>query len=216
MTLVKICGLTNSADALAALKSGADLLGFICYAKSPRYVTLRQITDILKELRQWQSRFQTAGVFVNEPLTSVRQILDHTGLDLAQLHGDETPADVKQLSGRAFKAIRPTELLEAERDARRFAALAPVAGPDLLVDAFHPDAYGGTGHGADWEIASALARSCRLLLAGGLNPGNVADAVAAVQPWGVDVSSGVETKPGRKDHDALRVFIAAAKGQISP
>ena len=118
---------------------------------------------------------------------------------------------MKQLDGRAFKALRPTRLEEAETDIQRFASLGPVAGPDLLIDAYHPHAYGGTGHRADWDIAATLAPCCRLLLAGGLNPGNVAEAIARVQPWGVDVSSGVEQEPGRKDHKAVRAFITAAK-----
>ncbi len=214
MTIVKICGITNLEDALVAIDAGADFLGFICYPPSPRYLPPGKIAEILSNI---QYPISTVGVFVNESLESVRKILKDTGLDLAQVHGEESAEFVKQLDGRAFKALRPTSLAEAETDAQRFAPKAPLAplgpvyGPDLLVDAYHPDVYGGTGHRADWDIAAALASTCRLLLAGGLNPNNVAEAIGRVQPWGVDVSSGVEREPGRKDHDAVRAFVANAK-----
>ena len=217
MTFVKICGITNLEDALFAIDAGADFLGFICYPPSPRYLTPDRIAEILGNIHY---PITTVGVFVNESLESVRQVLADTGLDLAQIHGDESPKYVEQLDRRAFKALRPTSLAEAEVAVQRFvpqapqvplAPLSPVSGPDLLIDAYHPDAYGGTGQRADWQIAAALAPTCRLLLAGGLNPTNVAEAVAQVQPWGVDVSSGVEREPGRKDHDAVRAFVANAK-----
>jgi len=214
MTIVKICGITNLEDALVATDAGADFLGFICYPPSPRYLAPDRIAEILGNIHY---PITTIGVFVNESLESVRQVLTDTGLDLAQIHGDEPPKYVEQLDGRAFKALRPTSLAEAEAAAQRFAPqvppapLSPVSGPDLLIDAYHPDAYGGTGQRADWQIAAALAPTCRLLLAGGLNPTNVAEAVARVQPWGVDVSSGVEREPGRKDHDAVRAFVTHAK-----
>ena len=203
--------MTNLEDARVAIAAGADFLGFICYPPSPRYVTPDQIAGVLSDLRPLSSDFRAVGVFVDEPLASVQQILAQTGLDLAQLHGGESPAVLKQLDGRAFKALRPTSLAQAETDVARFASLGPGSGPDLLLDAYHPAAYGGTGQRADWDIAAALAPTCRLLLAGGLNPTNVAEAVARVQPWGVDVSSGVEIAPGRKDHAAVRAFVAKAK-----
>lgn len=215
MTLVKICGITHVADAEVALAAGADMLGFICYAKSPRYLTLHEIIAILSELRPLPPDRRTVGVFVNESVDSVRSILAWTGLDLAQLHGDESPALLQQLDNRAFKALRCTDQAAAAIGADRFGHLGPPAGPDLLLDAYHPHAYGGTGQRADWRIAAAIARKHRLLLAGGLTPDNVAEAITQVQPWGVDVSSGVEREPGRKDHEAVRAFIAAAK-QLSP
>jgi phosphoribosylanthranilate isomerase len=211
MTIVKICGIANLEDALVAIDAGADLLGFICYPPSPRYLPPEGIAAITSNI---QHPICTVGVFVNESLESVRQILDQTGLDLAQIHGEESPDYVKKLGDRAFKALRPTNLSEAQADAQRFASLGPDAGPDLLVDAYHPHAYGGTGHRADWAIAANLAPSCRLLLAGGLNPGNVAEAIVQVRPWGVDVSSGVEQEPGRKDHEAVRAFVTAAKNAL--
>ncbi len=208
---VKICGLTNLADAQAAVAAGADLLGFICYPKSPRYVTTEQIGAILAGLAPGPKAWRSVGVFVDAPLATVCEVLDRTGLDLAQLHGGEPPALLEQLEGRGFKALRPASLAEAEADAEWYTGLGPADGPDLLIDAYHPIVYGGTGLRADWLIAAAIARSHRLLLAGGLTSANVTAAVAAVRPWGVDASSGVETRPGQKDHDAVAAFIAAAR-----
>ena len=120
------------------------------------------------------------------------------------------------LSPRAFKALRPASADQAEDEADHFAPFGAPDGPQLMVDAYDPNHYGGTGKKADWNVAAAIAqRVPRLLLAGGLTPANVADAVRTVRPWGVDVSSGVEISPGRKDHDAVRAFITAAKGALS-
>lgn len=213
MTIVKICGTTNLEDARIAAEAGADLLGFILYAKSPRYVAPAMVAEIVAEVRAAVSsppRF--VGVFVNAPPDEVLAVLAQTGLDLAQLHGDEPAATLRTLQGRGFKAVRPTGLEDALALAEAYAALG--AGPDLLIDAYAPHAYGGTGQRADWTAAAAVAqRVPHLLLAGGLTPENVAAAVAAVSPWGVDVASGVEQAPGRKDHAKVRAFIAAAKGE---
>ncbi len=217
MTLVKICGLTTLADAQAALDAGADLLGFICYPNSPRYLPPARIAALLTalqpSLRNTQHATRTIGVFVDESLETIQRLLAETGLDLAQLHGSEPPVVLERLQGRAFKALRSRSLAEAEADAEWYADLGPADGPDLLLDGYHPHLRGGAGQRADWDIAAALARQHRLLLAGGLAPANVAAAVAHVQPWGVDVSSGVETEPGRKDHEAVRAFVLAAKSR---
>ena len=215
MTKVKICGITNVEDAHVAVAAGADLLGFILYPKSPRYVAPLRIREIVATL--WEScqpgvipRF--VGVFVNAEVDFVTDTLAQTGLDFAQLHGDEPPEWVAALSGRGYKALRPTGLEDALAGADLFGSCGPASGPRLLIDAFDPSAYGGTGHKADWHAAAAVARRCPgLLLAGGLTPENVAAAVQAVQPWGVDVSSGVEAAPGRKDPDLVRAFVADAK-----
>lgn len=201
-------------DAETALAAGADMLGFICYPKSPRYRTPEQIAAILDGLRRGNGAYRTVGVFVDAPLETVQAVLDQTGLDLAQLHGGEPPVLLERLDGRGFKALRPTSLAEAEADAEWYADLGPIDGPDLLIDAYHPTTYGGTGLRADWLVAETVARSHRLMLAGGLTPANVSAAVTAVRPWGVDVSSGVETHPGQKDHDAMRAFIAAVKIEV--
>lgn len=219
---VKICGLTNLDDALAAAGAGADLLGFIFYEKSPRAVDARTAATIIRELRTSVNRSpttdhrlpvtvpRTVGVFVNPSLEQVVRTLDYCGLDLAQLHGEEAPELLAALPGRAFKALRPRDEAEAAREAQRFARFGPAGGPDLLVDAFHPALRGGAGQTGDWLLAASLAGEHRLLLAGGLTPDNVAGAIAQVRPWGVDVASGVEAVPGRKDHARLRAFLAAA------
>ena len=133
-------------------------------------------------------------------------------MDLAQLHGDEEPADFAPLTGRIFKALRPTGLDGALAAVETWAPLAAAHGPQLLIDAYHARVYGGTGQKADWTVAAQVAgRYPRTLLAGGLTAENVADAVRAVRPWGVDVASGVETAPGRKDHDKVRAFVIAVQ-----
>lgn len=218
---VKICGLTNLDDAVVAAEAGADLLGFIFYEKSPRYVTPTQVRDIVAHLRPASPRApftdhrspRLVGVFVNPSLEQVVGTMDYCGLDLAQLHGEETPELLAALSGRAFKALRPRDEAEATEEAERFARFGPADGPDLLVDAYHPALRGGVGQVGDWQLAAGLAGQHRLLLAGGLTPANVAQAIAQVHPWGVDVASGVEAAPGRKDHDRVHAFIAAAQAR---
>jgi phosphoribosylanthranilate isomerase len=214
---VKICGLTNLEDAVCAAEAGADLLGFVFYPKSPRFVQPERVAGISRAIRR---RFgggapRLVGVFVDEAPARVGEILEAAGLDLAQLHGHETPEEVRALAPRAFKAIRPggdgRQGVEAGAAAYYAAAAAPGPAPELLVDAYHPRHLGGSGTVADLEAARRLARRCRLLLAGGLTPETVAAAVARVRPWGVDVSSGVELSPGRKDHGRLRAFVEAAR-----
>jgi phosphoribosylanthranilate isomerase len=214
MTLVKICGTTSLEDALAAAEAGADLLGFILYPKSPRYVTPERIAAIVAGVRATiPTPPRCVGVFVNTPPAEVLEMLAQTGLDLAQLHGDEPAAALSALQGRGFKAVRPTGLENALALAATYASIGAAAGPDLLIDAYDPQAYGGTGQRADWGAAAVVAqRVSHLLLAGGLTPDNVAAAVQAVRPWGVDVASGVEISPGRKDYAKVQAFIAAAKG----
>lgn len=217
-TIVKICGLTNLTDAEVAVEAGADFLGFIFYPKSPRYVAPETVRAILTSLTAHADAHplpRTVGVFVNTPAGQVQAVLADTGLDYAQLHGDETPHDLAALTGRGFKALRPRALEDALDQAARFAPYPHASAPQLLLDAFSPTAYGGTGHRADWEIAAQLARlHPRLLLAGGLDPANVAEALVTVRPWGVDISSGVETAPGRKDHDKVRAFLAAVRSVV--
>jgi phosphoribosylanthranilate isomerase len=213
---VKICGLTNFDDALAAAEAGADLLGFIFYENSPRNVDARTVAAISNALRNvppatFHVSLRTVGVFVNPSLEQVVRTLDYCGLDLAQLHGEEAPELLAALPGRAFKALRPRNEVEAASQADLFARFGPAGGPDLLVDAYHPALRGGAGRTGDWQLAAGLASQHRLLLAGGLTPDNVAAAIAQVHPWGVDVASGVEATPGRKDHDRVRAFVAAAR-----
>jgi len=222
MTRVKICGITNLEDALCAARAGADYLGFIFFSNSPRYIAperAAEITAALAGSASADARHTTPnsvprsiGVFVNETHGVIEETLQRGGIDFAQLHGDEPPAVVESLQGRGFKALRPTSAAQASLDAEWYVDLGPADGPQLLVDAYDPNEYGGTGKRADWQAAAQLARTCpRLVLAGGLTPHNVAAAVNAVQPWAVDVSSGVESAPGRKDAAKVRAFIAAAK-----
>jgi phosphoribosylanthranilate isomerase len=227
---VKVCGLTNAADARAAMTAGADLLGFILVPQSPRHVTPEQVRDILataeppapgRRVKAEQSRVLTVGVFVNESPETVAQVLSFCGLDLAQLHGEEPPATLgldgsrAAMRVRAYKALRPRALEEARDLARRYALPPRLRDggrlPAFLLDAYHPQRRGGTGLTGDWYLAALLAGQYPLMLAGGLTPANVTQAVRSVRPWGVDVAGGVEASPGQKDHAALRAFVAAVK-----
>ena len=218
MLQVKICGITNIEDALVATAAGADLLGFIFYPKSPRLVTVEQtraITDAVRAATAYPPVF--VGVFVDEDVAEVERILDAGGLDLAQLHGSEPPVEISRLAPRAFKALRPQSRGDAESMVAAFGAVLPPTDPatarrpSFLVDAYHPWRFGGTGKTTDWHAARTLAERFPILLAGGLTAENVQAAVEVVQPWGVDVSSGVERAPGQKDPALVRDFIAAAK-----
>ncbi|HET9846448.1 MAG TPA: phosphoribosylanthranilate isomerase [Nitrospira sp.] len=202
---VKICGITNVEDASVAVAAGADALGFIFYEKSPRYVVPAVAARIIAGLPPLVT---AVGVFVNEGLATVRSIMDTCGLALAQLHGNEDAAYCRELSRPAMKALRL-------KDRSSFLSLAEYQGRagvrGFVIDTFSEMAYGGTGQVADWRLASEAAKTASILLAGGLTPDNVADAIRAVRPYGVDVSSGVESVPGRKDHEKVRAFIGAVR-----
>ena len=211
MTKVKICGLTSLADAQAAAEAGADMLGFIFYPRSPRFVEPAHAAAIIASIQQMAVSVKTVGLFVDAPLREIQETLRLCRLDFVQLHGGEPPHLLEMLQPQAFKALRPTSLDEAAAEAEWYADLGPPDGPQLLLDAYHPQLHGGTGQVGDWAIAAALAPRYRILLAGGLTPDNVRQAVRQVRPWGVDVSSGVEAAPGQKDHDKVRRFVAEAK-----
>jgi phosphoribosylanthranilate isomerase len=202
---VKICGITNAEDAAAAVDAGADALGFVLYRHSPRSVDPAAVRAIVAGLPPF---VLTVGVFVNEEAGIVRKVMDECGLALAQLHGDETASYCEALGRPAVKALRL-------KDRGAFLALAEFHGRanvrGFLLDAFSDQAYGGTGRTVDWTLAAEAARSAPILLAGGLTPDNVAEAVRAVKPYGVDVSSGVEARPGKKDPDKVKAFIRAAR-----
>jgi phosphoribosylanthranilate isomerase len=204
-TKVKICGITNVEDAAAAVESGADALGFNFYWKSPRYIepaVAKRIVSTLPPL------ITPVGVFVNEELDTVRSIMDLCGLALAQLHGDETATYCQELSRPVIKALRL-------RDRGSFLALAEFEGRagvrGFIVDTFSETSYGGTGQITDWALAAEAAKTATIVLAGGLTPANVAEAIRAVRPYGVDVSSGVESVPGKKDHGKIRAFLDAVR-----
>ncbi len=212
---VKICGLTRLEDAIVAVEAGADLLGFVFHPASPRFVSPEQARDIVIELHRRypvepdKPRYRTVGVFVDQPAAYIAAIMALVGLDWAQLSGSEPVGVLEALKKRAYKAIRPRTYEEADAEASFYAALTPRWGPRLLLDLPTPD----TDLAAHWRVASQMARLRSILLAGGLTPENVAQAVAQVHPWGVDVDAGVETSPGVKDPSAIRAFIQAVQRQ---
>lgn len=213
MMHIKICGLTNLDDALSAVEAGADMLGFNFYTPSPRYIspeTCKEIVqNLCKEYPERMRQVHLVGVFVNTRVEQICSVLDTCKLALAQLSGDETPPDVEVLAGKAFKVLRSTKHTSLVQYAQDFSVREMP--PSFLVDAGSIGEYGGTGKTADWEQACLLARKFPILLAGGLTPANVAQAVYKVQPWGVDVASGVESAPGKKDHEKMQAFVKAAK-----
>jgi phosphoribosylanthranilate isomerase len=219
MTKVKICGITTFEDALMAAQAGADMLGFNFYKKSPRYIKPEDAQPICDSLR---TELGTdcpllVGVFVNEVVGLISAITRKVGLNAAQLSGDESDDLLRELRGIGFKAIRPANQAQALDDVNYFREQFPVNErlPSLLLDAYHPQLYGGTGEGASVEVALAVkAQVRRLMLAGGLTPENIVQRVNAVQPWGVDVASGVEVEgqPGHKDTAKVESFIQSAKG----
>ena len=204
-TKVKICGITNAEDAAAAVEAGADALGFVFYRKSPRYIEPTLARQIIMSL---PPLVIPVGVFVSEEQHVVRSIMDDCGLALAQLHGDESAIYCKELGRTILKALRV-------KDRSTFLALAEFRGRagvrGFILDAFSDQAYGGTGQVIDWQLAAEVAKVASILLAGGLTPDNVEKAIQMVRPYGVDVSSGVERVPGKKDHEKVRAFIRAAK-----
>jgi phosphoribosylanthranilate isomerase len=205
MVKIKICGITNAEDAAVAVSAGADALGFVFYRKSPRFVEPCVVRSIVAGLPPF---ILSVGVFVNEDLSVVRTIVDECGLTLAQLHGDETAEYCDSLGRPVLKALRMKDR-GAVSTLADFQACRHVRG--FLIDAFSEQAYGGTGHTTDWALAAEAARSATVLLAGGLTPANVSGAIRQVGPYGVDVSSGVEAEPGKKDPAKLKAFIQAAR-----
>ena len=199
MTRVKVCGLTNQEDARAAAEFGADALGVIL-APSPRQVKPEQVLEIFNGLPPFVLK---VGVFVNEELDRIKKIRDYCRLDAIQLHGAETEEFIDALGGRVIKGLKmkPDTALD----------LSSFSNAALLLDAYVPGRAGGTGQVFDWNLAVEPARYRPIILAGGLVPENVREAVQKVRPYAVDVSSGIEYKPGRKDHDKLERFIRHAK-----
>ena len=202
---IKICGITNPEDAQVAVQSGADALGFIFHSQSLRFVEVAIVKSIVSQLPPF---VLPIGVFVNEAQTIVRNMMDECGLAIAQLHGEESPSYCETLGRPVVKGIRL-------RDRSSFLALAEYKGRanvrGFVLDAFSESAYGGTGKLADWNVAAEAAQAAPVLLAGGLSPENVQEGIQKVQPYGVDVSSGVESSPGKKDHSKVKAFIRAAK-----
>ncbi len=202
MVRVKICGITDIDDALLAIEAGADALGFVFHDKSPRYVTPDRAAAIIAALPPF---VQTVGVFVNVEADTINRTAERCRLDLVQLHGDETPAFCAKICRRVIKAFRIKDITSLEPMVHyRVAA--------CLLDAYSPKEYGGTGLSFNWETAKiAKEFGTPIILAGGLTPDNVQEAVETVLPYGVDVSSGVERAPGSKDPEKVREFIRRAK-----
>ncbi len=197
---VKICGITRLDDALAAARLGADALGFNFWPRSKRYLPPGEARAIVRRLPSFVT---PVGVFVDPTRDEVLRAVDQSGIAVAQLHGDEPPELCLSLPLPVLKAIRVA-------DVHALAALASYEVQGFLLDA--PTAgYGGSGLTFDWELAAQVARELPIVLAGGLGPDNVAEAVRVVRPWAVDVASGVERAPGVKDQDRMRLFIERAK-----
>jgi phosphoribosylanthranilate isomerase len=201
-TRVKICGITNLADAQTAVGAGADALGFNFFEKSPRFVTIQQAAEISKQLPPFVMR---VGVLVNAPEDFVLRAISEAGMTMLQFHGDEPPDFCAQFGLMSMKAFRI-------RDEKSLEELPKFQTDAYLLDAYSPEARGGTGEKINWDLAIEAQKFGKpVFLAGGLTPENVADAVRKVRPFGVDVSSGVEFAPGKKDHAKVRAFIAAAR-----
>jgi len=191
---VKICGITNYEDAMAAVDMGADLLGFNFYPKSPRYVTAEEATEIINKLPAF---VDIAGVFVNASFEQIQEIINQCQLNWVQLHGDEDPQFCQQfdsLNIKTMKALRVKDRKDIEKADSFFTDA-------ILLDAYHPEKYGGTGESFDWSIIGNIHR--RTFLAGGINPDN---AAKAIQPgiYGIDVCSGIESEPGKKDKKLMK------------
>jgi len=191
---VKICGLTNYEDAAAAMDMGADILGFNFYPESPRFITPEKAMEIIKKLPAF---VDIAGVFVNDSFDKIRETVSQCQLDWVQLHGDESPQFCQvflSLNVKTMKALRVRDQADIDR-ANSFFTDA------ILLDAFHPERYGGTGLTFDWNIIGHIGK--RVFLAGGINPDNAAAAIE-LGVYGIDVCSGIESQPGRKDHKKMK------------
>ena len=205
MVRIKICGTTNLKDAYAAVEFGADALGFVFYPKSPRAVTPETVKEIISKLPPF---ITTVGVFVDEKPSEIEKAVNYAGLDVVQLHGSEPP-ESSVFSRKVIKAIRVKDLTDLEPLITYRSVSA------FLLDAYAPDIPGGTGQVFNWDIALEAKKFGRIILAGGLMPDNVADAIELVRPYGVDAVTGVEgNKKGVKDHKKLRLFIERAQQAI--
>jgi phosphoribosylanthranilate isomerase len=202
MTEVKICGITSLEDAFSACDSGADALGFIFFGKSPRCVSPEEAREIIRRI---PGEIAKVGVFVDREIQAVRRIYEHCGLDLIQLHGEE-PAEYARAfpSSILIKAVAPREKSDLQ-------GLKFYGAKAFLVDSRDETQYGGTGQISNWELAAAIQKTHAVILAGGLNPDNVEAAIASVSPEAVDVSSGVEIQPGKKDRRKVRLFVEKAR-----
>lgn len=209
--LVKVCGVTSLEDAAACAELGVDCIGLNFHAGSPRFVTEERAAKIVKAL---PATTRAVGVFVDRPPAEVARIANAVGLEIVQLHGDEPPEDVLELGRfQVIRAFRPRPEEGWRRVGEHLLRLVELGGPPwaVLVDAYVPGIAGGTGQAIDPRLLDSWIDHPRVILAGGLNPANVAGRIAQVRPWMVDVASGVEAAPGRKDPAAVAAFIRAAR-----
>ena len=200
---VKICGMTNLKDVKVAVDGGVDAVGFIFYKKSPRSVTMQAVRKIVLELPPF---VDSVGVFVNETAEQINKIADRCNLDRVQLHGNESPTFCKKIRRRVIKAIRVKDIQSLKK-------LSDYPVSSFLLDTFSEDQYGGTGRVFDWNLAYPAKKYGPIILAGGLTPNNVRQAIQRIQPYGVDVCSGVESQPGIKDHKKMKAFIKNVKAE---
>ena len=208
MTFIKICGITNLDDALAAVAAGADVLGFNFYKPSPRYITPQHAREIIEQL---PNSVQAIGVFVNEELEIVRAIAGEAGLRALQLHGDETPAYCRELARDHYviKTFAVSDSFDLETT-RAYEVEA------IMLDTKHNSLRGGTGRVFDWSVAQRLAPAIpKLFLAGGLSPENIENAVKTVRPFAVDACSALEDRPGKKNEERMRVFVNTVR-RVAP
>lgn len=201
MVRVKVCGITNSDDAFRAVELGVDALGFIFYKGSKRFIDPRDAYPIISSLPPFVS---SVGVFVNQGPDEIREAVETSGVNTVQLHGDETPEFCAMLPYKLIKAVRVKDTLNTEE-----VELYPVLA--ILFDKHTDEMYGGTGTSFDWGVLKGIAISKKVILSGGLTPENVSRAIETVRPYGVDVSTGVEDSPGKKNHMKMRKFIEAVK-----
>ena len=190
---IKICGITNPGDAFAASDLGADALGFIFHRESPRYIEPEKAAAIISRL---PDSVQPVGIFVNRPRADIERIIELTGIRIVQLHGDEPPDDCLYPSVRVWKVFRP-------RPGSEIKVPGSYSVDAFLFDSFDETRYGGTGKTGNWDLIRKAAQQYKVILSGGLTPDNILQAITAVQPFGVDINSGVELKPGRKDKQKL-------------
>ena len=198
---IKVCGTTNLKDALFAVDSGADAIGFIFYKKSPRYILQKEVKDIVAKLPPF---VETVGVFVNETSDRVNRIAEQCKLTAIQLHGDESSAFCRRIKRRVIKAFRV-------KDTNSFKGMADYDVSGFLLDSYNEESKGGTGKTFDWNLALRAKKQGPIILAGGLNPYNVYTAIHRVKPYGVDVCSGVEKSPGIKDSVKIDEFIKSVR-----
>lgn len=205
MTLVKICGVTSVADAGMAADAGADMIGLIFYPPSPRYVTPEQAGAIVASL---PADLPAVGVFVNESFETIVQVVRQSGVSRVQLHGDESPDLCRRLPWYCIKALRFNDQMQPEM-------MVDYPVDAFLIEGFHDGLYGGGGVKADWQRVASLHGYGRIILAGGLTPDNVQEAIDTVRPYAVDVCSGVEATPGTKDAAKVRAFVTRAKSMAN-